>query len=309
MAEVKNSTLPITGMTCANCAAAIERNVRKLPGVSLANVNLASEKLTVEFDSTQLDERGIIARVVKIGYGVAVGKAELPISGLRDNSDALGLEKLLARQTGILSEGASYAAKRISVEYIPGMNSIGELAQLVRKAGYDLVQLGEREEIEDAETKVRWEEVTRQKRLLVTGLGLSILKDGNIQIAGKEDLAGMRVGTQVNTPSETELKKIPGVKILEYKTFYLASVDLADGYIDAVVADHPRATSYAAVKRNHLKIVGKEFGRADYGITFCSRRDDLRLKFNEGLASIKESGLLDRLIKKWAIQASLEPQK
>ncbi len=62
MAEVKQVTFPVTGMTCANCAAAIERNVRKLPGVDIANVNLASEKLTVAFDPTQLDEQGIITR-------------------------------------------------------------------------------------------------------------------------------------------------------------------------------------------------------------------------------------------------------
>ena len=47
MSEVKNITMPVTGMTCANCAATIERNVRKLPGVGVANVNLANEKLTV----------------------------------------------------------------------------------------------------------------------------------------------------------------------------------------------------------------------------------------------------------------------
>ena len=61
MAEVKNTTMPVTGMTCANCAATIERNVRKLPGVNVANVNLASEKLTVTFDPALLDEHGIIA--------------------------------------------------------------------------------------------------------------------------------------------------------------------------------------------------------------------------------------------------------
>ena len=55
MAEAKNVTLPVTGMTCANCATAIERNVRKLPGVGLANVNLANEKLTVAFDPELLD--------------------------------------------------------------------------------------------------------------------------------------------------------------------------------------------------------------------------------------------------------------
>ncbi len=78
MADTKNISMPVTGMTCANCAATIERQVRKLPGIDVANVNLANEKLTVIFDPTQIDERGIIARVERSGYGIATGKTELP---------------------------------------------------------------------------------------------------------------------------------------------------------------------------------------------------------------------------------------
>ena len=140
MAEVKNVTMPVTGMTCANCAATIERNVRKLQGVDVANVNLANEKLTVSFDPSLLDEQGIIARVVRVGYGVATGKTDLPVTGLRDNSDALTLEKLLAKQNGVLSAGVSYGTERVSLEYIPGMTSISELAAVIRKAGFDIVQ-------------------------------------------------------------------------------------------------------------------------------------------------------------------------
>ena len=174
MAEVRNITMPVTGMTCANCAAAIERNVRKLPGISVANVNLANEKLTVEFDPSLLDEQGIITRIEKVGYGVAIGDADLPITGLRDNSDALALEKVIAKKNGVLSASVSYGTERLSVRYIPGMSSISELADTVRKAGFDLVQVGESEAIEDVEAAVRAAEVNRQKRLLIIGLLLTI---------------------------------------------------------------------------------------------------------------------------------------
>lgn len=170
MAEVKQVTFPVTGMTCANCAAAIERNVRKLPGVDVANVNLASEKLTVAFNPAELDEQGIITRVEHIGYGIPTGKVELPITGLRDNSDALTLEKLLARQEGVLAASVSYGTERAALQYIPGLTSIAELARIVRKAGFDLVQAGEAESIEDAEAHVRAAEVARQRRLLILGL-------------------------------------------------------------------------------------------------------------------------------------------
>ncbi len=174
MTEVKNVIMPVTGMTCANCAATIERNVRKLPGVSLANVNLASEKLSVAFDPALLDERGIIARVVRIGYGVATGKAELPVTGLQDNSDALALEKVLAKQNGVLAASVSYGTERASLEYIPGVTSIAELAVVIRKAGFDIVQVGESESIEDVEAQVRAKESNRQKWLLILGLVFTI---------------------------------------------------------------------------------------------------------------------------------------
>lgn len=174
MATIKNVTMPVTGMTCANCASAIERNVRKLPGIDIANVNLASEKLTVSFDTTQLNEQGIIDKIQKIGYGVAIGKADLPVTGLSDNSDALALEKVIGRQNGILEANASYATGRLSFRYIPGMISISEIAALTRKSGFDLIQLNESETIEDAETTIRTEETNRQKRLLIIGLVFTI---------------------------------------------------------------------------------------------------------------------------------------
>ncbi len=62
--------LPIIGMTCANCAATIERQVRKLPGIEAANVNLANERLSVSYDSVALSRDAIIARVRKAGYDV-----------------------------------------------------------------------------------------------------------------------------------------------------------------------------------------------------------------------------------------------
>ena len=55
---MKSECIPIRGMTCAACSAAVERSVRALPGVLSADVNLASEKLTVAYDpeKTRLSE-------------------------------------------------------------------------------------------------------------------------------------------------------------------------------------------------------------------------------------------------------------
>ncbi len=68
--HLKQEVLPITGMTCANCVATIERNVRKLPGVGIAQVNLANERLTISYDKGLLTHDQIVARVRKAGYDV-----------------------------------------------------------------------------------------------------------------------------------------------------------------------------------------------------------------------------------------------
>ena len=76
MEEAKKTlTLPITGMTCANCVAAVERNLNKLDGVQSANVNLASERASVEFDPAIVDQKDIIARIKRTGYDIALGEA------------------------------------------------------------------------------------------------------------------------------------------------------------------------------------------------------------------------------------------
>src|SRR3990170_857886 len=101
MPELKQYTLPITGMTCANCVATIERNLKKVDGVSQANVNLSSERATVEFDPSITRMEDIIGRIRRAGYNVAVGEANLVVHRMSDSSDASRLEKALARLEGV----------------------------------------------------------------------------------------------------------------------------------------------------------------------------------------------------------------
>lgn len=63
--------IPVIGMTCANCSAAIERNVKKLPGIQSADVNLASERLKVVYDPAAVSHEDIVGRIRKAGYDVA----------------------------------------------------------------------------------------------------------------------------------------------------------------------------------------------------------------------------------------------
>jgi Cu+-exporting ATPase len=68
--------LPITGMTCANCVATVERTLNnKVPGVVAANVNFATEKATVEYIPGQVTRADMIAAIERVGYGVVEADA------------------------------------------------------------------------------------------------------------------------------------------------------------------------------------------------------------------------------------------
>lgn len=56
-------------MTCAACATRIEKGLNKLDGVARANVNLALEKATIEFNPSEVTIADIVAKVEKLGYG------------------------------------------------------------------------------------------------------------------------------------------------------------------------------------------------------------------------------------------------
>ena len=78
--------LKINGMTCAACAAASERAVKKLPGVEEAAVNFSTEKLLVKFEDGALRVDDIKAAVAKAGYEAVDDRAEkevtIPVGGM-----------------------------------------------------------------------------------------------------------------------------------------------------------------------------------------------------------------------------------
>ncbi|GAB4456601.1 MAG: heavy metal translocating P-type ATPase [Anaerolineales bacterium] len=172
MTDTKQLTLPITGMTCANCVATVERNLKKLDGVQNAVVNLSSERATVDFDASKLKLTDFIARVERAGYGVATGEADLIIKRLADDNDARRLEKALTSLDGVLEAQVTYTTEKARVKYIPTIITQAELRRAVAAAGFEALELGG--EAEDAEAKAREHEINEQRRLLIIGLVFTV---------------------------------------------------------------------------------------------------------------------------------------
>jgi cation transport ATPase len=60
----------IGGMSCASCAASVERVTRAMPGVEESSVNLTTEKLSITYDPEQINAADIIAKVTGVGFTV-----------------------------------------------------------------------------------------------------------------------------------------------------------------------------------------------------------------------------------------------
>jgi Cu+-exporting ATPase len=170
--ETKQLILPITGMTCANCVATIERSLKKLDGIQNVVVNLSSERASVDYDSGKVDLPDMITRIERAGYGIATGEAEFVINQLSDDNDARRLEKNLQKLKGVSSVHVNLTTGKAHVRYIPTMLTQVELRQEIKKAGFEAVELGG--DAQDAEAAARQREIDSQRSLLITGLLFTI---------------------------------------------------------------------------------------------------------------------------------------
>ena len=172
MSDSKQLTLPITGMTCANCVATVERNLKKVNGVQTAVVNLSSERAMIDFDPALTALPDLIGRVERAGYGVATGEANFAIRRMSDDTDARRLEKSLQGLDGVLSAQVIYASETARIRYVPTMTNQLDLRNAVKTAGFEAVESGG--DSADAEADARQRETDSQLNLLITGLIFTI---------------------------------------------------------------------------------------------------------------------------------------
>ena len=141
---MENKTLDIRGMTCAACAQRIEKTVKKLPGISQASVNLASEKLFVEYDSS-LDLSDIKAAVSKIGYEAAekteYSDVTIPIGGMTCAACARRVEKAVGKLEGVESSSVNFATEKATIAYDPRKVRLSAIKAAIEKAGYQALEV------------------------------------------------------------------------------------------------------------------------------------------------------------------------
>ncbi|MFD1736729.1 heavy metal translocating P-type ATPase [Bacillus salitolerans] len=167
----KETSIRLSGMTCASCVSRIESKISSLNGVQKINVNLANEKATVQYNQEKTDIGEIIKTIKDIGYGVHTKKATFSISGMTCASCVNRIEKSISKLSGVQKVHVNLANESATVEYIEEQVTTSQLVKAIEKLGYR-ASLGESTEEAEKDKKEQGYNLLRKKFIL--GLLLSI---------------------------------------------------------------------------------------------------------------------------------------
>lgn len=147
--NMENKIFSIEGMTCASCAQTVEKATSKLPGVKKANVNLATEKMTVQFDELSLTEADIQKAVTDAGYTAKPNalKKTFDIEGMTCSSCAQTIEKATQKLAGVNNSAVNLATEKMTVQYDPTVLNVSDITKAIADAGYEA-----HEEVDSAAT-------------------------------------------------------------------------------------------------------------------------------------------------------------
>ena len=152
----------LLGMSCAGCAATIERILGGLEGVNRAQVNFAASKATVLFEPRLIHTAEIVRAVRDAGYNVGTATAELAVEGIVCASCVLRIEKALLARRGVVKAAVNLATGRVKTEYLPSIIPLAEIKSIIAETGYTVLDTGEtidrdqEQSFRDKEIRVLW---------------------------------------------------------------------------------------------------------------------------------------------------------
>ncbi|MGD6815973.1 heavy metal translocating P-type ATPase [Metabacillus sp. 84] len=138
----KETTIPISGMTCAACASRIEKGLGKMDGVEQANVNLALEKSKVIYHPDTISISDIHKKVKDLGYETGGEKTALSITGMTCAACSSRIEKGLNKMDGVIHASVNLTTESASVEYQPSELTPDDLVKRIEKLGYEAAVSG-----------------------------------------------------------------------------------------------------------------------------------------------------------------------
>ena len=137
--EVKDYTLPITGMTCASCATSIEKSLRGVSGVLQANVNPATDTAQISVEESAVEVFDLVSAVRNAGYDVSTNSIALPIGGMTCASCVAHVESALSDLPGVVKVNVILSTELATVDYVPQLVGMGDFKRAVKAVGYGVL--------------------------------------------------------------------------------------------------------------------------------------------------------------------------
>ena len=138
--ESKETSLQISGMTCAACATRIEKGLNKLDGVEEANVNLALEKSIIKYNPEMITEQDFEKKIQDLGYDVVKEKKEFTITGMTCAACAKSVERVTKKLEGVIESNVNYATEKLNISYEPSKTRVSDIKKAIEKAGYKAIE-------------------------------------------------------------------------------------------------------------------------------------------------------------------------
>ncbi|MDT2388272.1 heavy metal translocating P-type ATPase [Enterococcus avium] len=160
----------IYGMSCASCAARIEKKIGELNGVREATVNLATEIMKLDYDETVIDSNVVKRKVKDIGYEAEprnqISETKYGVGGMTCASCASKIEKAVEAVPNIEYVNVNLLTETLSIK-TSDPTAISKIDRVVTNLGYTLYSVSE--EV-DREMKKKEELNTLWQKFLVSVL-------------------------------------------------------------------------------------------------------------------------------------------
>ena len=138
-------------MTCAACAARIEKVLSRTDGILSAQVNYGNESATILYDPAVISPGELVEAVRRTGYDVGTVTTDLPISGMSCAACSARIEKVLGKVEGVVSAQVNYGSESGRITHLPFARR-ADLVAAIGRAGYEVPeQAGDAGDVEDAE--------------------------------------------------------------------------------------------------------------------------------------------------------------
>ena len=161
-------------MTCAACVNRVERGLKKLEGVELASVSLATGHAHVRYDPQKTTPQALLERVREAGYTPVVAEVELGVTGMTCAACVNRVERALKKLEGVLEASVNLATERALVKYLPASTGVAQFKRAIRAAGYGALELGAGPNRADLERKAHAQEVAGLRRDLLISAAFAL---------------------------------------------------------------------------------------------------------------------------------------